>query len=128
MEVFMLKRVFFVLLLITVGCAKHSDISTGAGVAGFSGFNFEPSLSACVNGIIVAMDYACAVEITTELTRQYAVIGCTSITTRPRVYDWSKVNVIAIFDPAIPEPAHSTMICVDHITRIYLQKSPTEKR
>ena len=124
----MLKRVFFVLLLITAGCAKHSDVTTGAGIAGFSGFNFEPSRSTCINGIIVAMDYACAVTITTEVNRQYAIIGCTDVTDRPKVYNWSKVSVVAIFDPKLPDPAHSTMICVDPITRLYLQQPPTEKQ
>ena len=85
----MLKRVFFILLLITAGCAKHSDIATGAGLA---------------------------------------IIGCTDVTDRPKVYNCSKVSVVALFDPKLPDPAYSTMICVDPITRLYLQKPPTEKQ
>ena len=128
MEVFMLKRVFFILSLLIVGCVKHSSTLTGEGLSGFSGFNFEPSRSTCINGVMVAIDYACAVPMTTEANRQYAVIGCTDVTDRPEAFDWSKVNVIALFDPRLPDPIHSTIICIDPITRLYLQQAPTEKR
>lgn len=126
MEVFMLKKIFFVLSVMSFGCAKHIPEPSNAGIAGFSGESFESTDSMCINGIVVAIDQTCAVEMTIEPTDTYVLFGCTEV--KDKSLDWSKYKIIALLDPYRPGPAHSTLICADPRTRLYLQRTPTIKR
>lgn len=122
----MLKKIFFVLSIMSFGCVKHTPEPSNAGIAGFSGESFESTDSMCINGIIVAIDHACAVEMTIEQTDTYVLVGCTEV--KDKSIDWSKYKIIALLDPRKPNPAHSIMICADPRTRLYLQRTPTIKR
>lgn len=122
----MLKKIFLMLSILSFGCIKHTVEPSSAGIAGFSGENFVSTDSMCINGIIVTIDQTCITEMTIEQTDTYVLIGCTEV--KDKSFDWSKYNIIALIDPRKPDPACSTIICVDPRTRLYLQRLPTIKR
>lgn len=122
----MLKKIFLMLSILSFGCAKHTVKPSNAGIAGFSGENFISTDSMCINGIVVTIDQACIAEMTIEQTDTYVLVGCAEV--KDKSIDWSKYNIIALIDSRKPDPVHSTIICVDPKTRLYLQRLPTIKR
>jgi hypothetical protein len=122
LEVFVFKKALFVFMM--AGCLKHAapELSGKAGLYGFAGENFFSTNSPCLDGVIVGIDHSCAVPMEIEEGYPYIMIQCTQV--RPEANPWNKYSILAITNPAIEDPPHATMLCVDPYARVYVQKRP----
>ena len=118
----MFKSMAFALMML--GCFKHTapEPAGTAGLYGFAGKNFLSTNSPCLDGVLVAIDHSCAVPMEVEEGYPYIMIQCVQV--RPEASPWNKYSILAITNPAIEDPPHATMLCVDPYARIYMQKRP----
>jgi len=115
----MLKNIFFALAM--MGCAKHADHQDPAGsLYKFAGKNFTTTNSPCLDGVIVSIDYACAVPMSIEGGYPYVNIQCTQ--SRANTPPWDKYLIIAVTNPQIEEPPNTILLCADSYARVYAQK------
>jgi len=122
LEVFVFKRVLFVLM--AAACAKHSVTAqrTGGSLYGFAGENFSSTNSPCLDGIITVIDHSCAVPMEIEEGYPYITIQCTKVV--EGAHPWNQYNVMAIINPELEGPDEESMVCADLYTRVYIQTRP----
>lgn len=107
-------------MLLMSACAKQPVVNSG--IHGFAGSNFSSTNSPCMDGVLVAVDYSCAVPMAIEESHPLIMVQCEM--TREGANPWHEYNIIAIIDPNVPDPPEATMMCVDPYARIYIQKRP----
>ena len=115
----MLKNIFFALAMMS--CAKHADHQEPAGsLYKFAGKNFTTTNSPCLDGVIVSVDYSCAVPMSIEEAYPYINIQCTQ--SLPNTPPWDKYLIIAVINPQIEVPDSTMLLCADSHARVYAQK------
>ncbi len=118
----MYKKAFFMFLL--AGCIKHPVETAGGtpGIYNFAGSNFTSTNSPCMDGVIVALDHACAVPMEIEQDTEYVMLQCQQV--REGAQPWNEYNIVAITNPHLEDPVDMTMMCVDPYIRIYVRQRP----
>ncbi len=119
LEASMFKMMFFVFLSMACSVHKTPPQSSAGSLHGFAGVNFSTTNSPCLDGIIAAIDYSCAVPMYIEEGYPYILIRCEESIAGQ--YEWHKYDVLAVTNNTIEDPSSGALICVDPQASIYIQ-------